>query len=777
MKFLDELNDSQREAVEFSDGASLIIAGAGSGKTRVLTYKIAYLLKKGLAPSSILALTFTNKAAREMKNRIAELVGERIARYLWMGTFHSVFSRILRAEADKLGFTKNFTIYDSSDSNSLIKSIIKGLKLDEKIYRPGFVHSRISAAKNNLITPGAYAGNADMVRSDMHARVPRLHEVYKIYTEKCKQADAMDFDDLLLQTNILFRDFPEVLQKYREHFNYILVDEYQDTNYAQYLIIKKLSEQHERICVVGDDAQSIYSFRGANIDNILQFKNNYQSTQVFKLERNYRSTQTIVNAANSLIDKNEHRIPKTVYSEKAEGEKIKVMQLYSDFEEGAVVAEYIKDLKESENYLYQQIAVLYRTNAQSRVLEDQLRKSLIPYRIYGGLSFYQRKEIKDVIAYCRLVCNPSDEEALKRIINTPARGIGDTTVNKVLECALLHGVTAWEVMGDILKYNLSVNAGTATKLTKFREMIRVFAEQREVLDAYQLVDTIIKTTGIISDTYTDNSPESMSRRENVQELLNAIHEFCEIKTNNNEPSLLVDFLAEVSLLTDQDTDKNADEDKVTMMTVHAAKGLEFKVVFVVGMEEELFPSTFAMDSARELEEERRLFYVAITRAEERCFITYAKSRFKNGQVNFANPSRFIKDIDPAYLDHPADSQVKSKSSFFDDDDDFQGGFRNFGHRAQRTYTPKQSYQQPEIPSMPPPSPKKLTKIRPGGHAVSDENFTPTIPVGKFVKHQLFGIGKVLSVSMTGANEKADIDFGENGVKSLLLKFAKLEVLD
>ncbi len=777
MKFLDELNDSQREAVEFSDGASLIIAGAGSGKTRVLTYKIAYLLKKGLAPSSILALTFTNKAAREMKNRIAELVGERIARYLWMGTFHSVFSRILRAEADKLGFTKNFTIYDSSDSNSLIKSIIKGLKLDEKIYRPGFVHSRISAAKNNLITPGAYAGNADMVRSDMHARVPRLHEVYKIYTEKCKQADAMDFDDLLLQTNILFRDFPEVLQKYREHFNYILVDEYQDTNYAQYLIIKKLSEQHERICVVGDDAQSIYSFRGANIDNILQFKNNYQSTQVFKLERNYRSTQTIVNAANSLIDKNEHRIPKTVYSEKAEGEKIKVMQLYSDFEEGAVVAEYIKDLKESENYLYQQIAVLYRTNAQSRVLEDQLRKSLIPYRIYGGLSFYQRKEIKDVIAYCRLVCNPSDEEALKRIINTPARGIGDTTVNKVLECAMLHEVTAWEVMGDILKYNLQVNAGTANKLTKFREMIRVFAEQREVLDAYQLVDTIIKTTGIISDTYTDNSPESMSRRENVQELLNAIHEFCEIKTNNNESSLLVDFLAEVSLLTDQDTDKNADEDKVTMMTVHAAKGLEFKVVFVVGMEEELFPSTFAMDSARELEEERRLFYVAITRAEERCFITYAKSRFKNGQVNFANPSRFIKDIDPAYLDHPADSQVKSKSSFFDDDDDFQGGFRNFGHRAQRTYTPKQSYQQPEMPSMPPPSPKKLTKIRPSGHAVSDENFTPTIPVGKFVKHQLFGIGKVLSVSMTGANEKADIDFGEKGVKSLLLKFAKLEVLD
>lgn len=779
MDFLNELNESQRQAVEFSDGASLIIAGAGSGKTRVLTYKIAYLLKKGLAPSSILALTFTNKAAREMKKRIAELVGDRIARYLWMGTFHSVFSRILRAEADKLGFTKNFTIYDSSDSNSLIKSIIKGMQLDDKIYKPGFVHSKISAAKNNLITPGAYAGNADLVRSDMHARVPRLHELYKIYTEKCKQADAMDFDDLLLQTNILFRDFPEVLQKYRGHFNYILVDEYQDTNYAQYLIVKKLSEEHERICVVGDDAQSIYSFRGANIDNILQFKNNYQSTQVFKLERNYRSTQNIVNAANSLIDKNEHRIPKTVYSEKIEGEKIRVMQLYSDFEEGAVVAEYIKDLKVSESYLYQDIAVLYRTNAQSRVLEDQLRKSMIPYRIYGGLSFYQRKEIKDVITYCRLICNPADEEALKRIINTPTRGIGDTTVNKVLECAMLHGVTAWQVMGDILKYNLQVNAGTANKLTKFREMIRVFAEQKEVLDAYQLVDMVIKTTGIISDTYTDTSPESLSRRENVQELLNAIHEFCEIRTTNNESSLLVDFLAEVSLLTDQDTDKDADDDKVTMMTVHAAKGLEFKVVFVVGMEEELFPSAFAMDSARELEEERRLFYVAITRAEERCFITYAKSRFKNGQVNFANPSRFIKDIDPAYLDHPADIQPKSKSSLFDDDYNSFSGFRNIGNRTPRSYTPKSIYtEKPEIPVSPSPSSsKKLTKIRSTSQPVSDENYTPSIPVGKFVKHQLFGIGKVLSVSMTGANEKADIDFGEKGTKSLLLKFAKLEVLD
>lgn len=773
MNFLDELNESQRKAVEFTDGASLVIAGAGSGKTRVLTYKIAYLLKMGLAPSSILALTFTNKAAREMKSRIADLVGERTARYLWMGTFHSVFSRILRAEADKIGFTKNFTIYDSSDSNSLIKSIIKGMQLDDKIYKPGMVHSRISHAKNNLITPGSYNANADMMKSDMSARVPRMLEIYRMYTDKCKQADAMDFDDLLLQTNILFRDFPEVLNKYREHFNFILVDEYQDTNYAQYLIIKKLSEQHERVCVVGDDAQSIYSFRGANIDNILQFKSSYNSAQIFKLERNYRSTQNIVNAANSLIDKNAQQIPKKIFSEKKVGEKIKVLQVYSDYEEGVVVANHIEDLKQSGDYLYQNVAILYRTNAQSRVLEDQLRKSYIPYRIYGGLSFYQRKEIKDVIAYCRLVCNPADEEALKRIINTPTRGIGDTTVNKVLECANLHAVTAWEVMGDMLKYNLPVNAGTANKLAGFRDMIKVFAEQREVLNAYQLTETIIKTTGIISDTYQDHSPESMSRRENVQELLNAIHEFCETKTTDNESSLLADFLSEVSLLTDQDTDKNQDEDKITMMTVHAAKGLEFKVVFIVGMEEELFPSSFSMDSAKELEEERRLFYVAITRAEERCFISYAKSRFKNGQVNFANPSRFIKDIDPAFLDQPAENPFRPGKSLFDDVDEFKSGsiFKHKQYNAPKSYIPKTAYEEKTV------VPKRLKKIVPEPVNTSSDNFNPTVPVGKFVKHQLFGIGKVISVSMNGANEKAEIDFGEKGVKSLLLKFAKLEIME
>lgn len=777
MDFLEDLNESQRSAVEFVDGASLIIAGAGSGKTRVLTYKIAYLLKKGLAPSSILALTFTNKAAREMKSRIAELVGDRIARYLWMGTFHSVFSRILRSEADKLGFTKNFTIYDTSDSASLIKSIVKSLSLDDKVYKPGFIHSKISAAKNNLITPGAYAANTDLMRFDMHSRVSRFHEVYKLYTLKCKQADAMDFDDLLLQTNILFRDFPEVLQKYREHFNYILVDEYQDTNYAQYLIVKKLSEQHERICVVGDDAQSIYSFRGANIDNILQFKNNFQTTQVFKLERNYRSTQTIVNAANSLIDKNKDRIPKTIYSEKLKGEKIKVMQLYSDFEEGLIVAENIRDLHKYEDYSYQHIAVLYRTNAQSRVLEDQLRKSNIPYRIYGGLSFYQRKEIKDVIAYCRLICNPADEEALKRIINTPTRGIGDTTVNKLLECSTLYEVTAWEVMGDVLKYNLSVNAGTATKLSKFREVINTFTEQKEVLNAYRLVESVIKTTGLISETYLDTSPESISRRENIEELLNAIREFCETKEKNNESTLLVDFLAEVSLLTDQDTDKDADEEKVTLMTVHAAKGLEFRAVFIVGMEEDLFPSAFSRDNHRELEEERRLFYVAITRAEELCYITYAKSRFRNGQFNFANPSRFIKDIDSRYLDYPADIKLNKTKSFFDDDLDFYNDIKRRADKPSQQLYNKSSINHKSDNITSNPVSRKLTKIGTSNSDTASVNYNPTLPVGKYVKHQLFGIGKILSISMSGANEKAEIDFGEKGIKSLLLKFAKLEVMD
>ena len=765
--FLNELNESQRRAVEFTDGASLVIAGAGSGKTRVLTYKIAYLLKKGMQPSSILALTFTNKAAREMKERIAGMVGEQTARYLWMGTFHSVFSRILRSEAEHIGYSKNFTVYDSADSKSLIKSIVKELKLDEKIYKHGFVHSRISYAKNNLITPDSYLANIDLIKADNASRIPLLKDIYKIYCSRCKQADAMDFDDLLMQTNVLFRNHPEILQKYQERFKYILVDEYQDTNFAQYLIVKKLAETHERICVVGDDAQSIYSFRGANIDNILTFKNTYKNAQIFKLEQNYRSTQTIVNAANSLIDKNSKQIRKTVFSEKETGKPIKILSVFTDFEEGFIVANNISDLRFSNNYRYQNIAILYRTNSQSRVMEEALRKQSIPYRIYGGLSFYQRKEIKDVIAYCRLVCNPNDEEALKRIINYPARGIGETTVNKLIECAQLHAVSAWEVLTDMLKYNLAVNAGTANKLAQFRMMIDVFAQQISTQNAYDLATSIVKTSGILSDAYTDRSPENMSKVDNVEELLKAIHEFADSKEDEEATALLPDFLSEVSLLTDQDTDKESDKDKVTLMTVHSAKGLEFKAVFIVGMEEELFPSPFCQ-SERELEEERRLFYVAITRAEERLFISFAKSRFKNGKTNFSNPSRFIKDIDVQYLDMPMEQKPK-QSRIGDWDDDLETE-RN---RFQSSFSKPVSFN--ERPGLT-VKPKRLVKMSSTG---SDK--TPTqngsIPVGIFVKHSVFGIGKVLETGIVNGNEKADIDFGEKGVKSLLLKFAKLEILE
>jgi DNA helicase-2/ATP-dependent DNA helicase PcrA len=769
MDFLDELNESQRQAVEYTDGASLVIAGAGSGKTRVLTYKIAYLLKKGMTPSSILALTFTNKAAREMKERVAKMVGEKTARYLWMGTFHSIFSRMLRSEAERIGYSKNFTIYDSADSKSLVKSILKELKLDDKVYKPGFIQSKISFAKNNLITPDSYAANTDQLKADAASRIPLMKDIYKIYCNRCKQADAMDFDDLLLQTNVLFRNHSEILQKYRHQFGYILVDEYQDTNFAQYMIVRKLSEEHERICVVGDDAQSIYSFRGANIDNILSFKNSYKSAQVFKLEQNYRSTQTIVNAANSLIDKNSKQIRKTVFSKKETGKPIKILSVFTDFEEGFIVAKHISDLR-FDDFQYQDIAVLYRTNSQSRVMEEALRKHGIPYRIYGGLSFYQRKEIKDVIAYFRLVCNPNDEEALKRIINFPARGIGETTVNKLIECSQLHAVSAWEVLSDILKYNLPVNAGTANKLAQFRNMIDVFAQQVTTQNAYDLANIIVKTSGVIADTYTDHSPESISRQDNVQELLKAIHEFCETKQSNGEnSSFLPDFLVEVSLLTDQDTDKETDKDKITLMTVHAAKGLEFKAVFIVGMEEELFPSPFCVDNERELEEERRLFYVAITRAEELCFISYAKSRFRNGKTNFSNPSRFIKDIDEQFLDLPTEQKIK-QSRMGDWDDDFENERQHF---QSSSFKEKKSYNSiSELPIIP----KRLVKLPSSGTEIKTPLENSTIPIGVFVKHAVFGIGKVLETSISNGNEKVDIDFGEKGVKSLLLKFAKLEIL-
>ncbi len=770
MNFLNELNKSQLDAVTFTDGPSLVIAGAGSGKTRVLTYKIAYLLSKGISPASILALTFTNKAAREMRKRIGELVGFQTSRYLWMGTFHSIFSRILRAEAELVGFGKDFSIYDTSDSKSLIKSIIKEMKLDDKIYKPGNIHSRISAAKNNLITPQAYASDTDLLKADTQLRVPRTSEIYAIYASRCKQANAMDFDDLLLQTNILFRNHPETLAKYHHIFGYILVDEYQDTNFAQYLIIKKLAERHERICVVGDDAQSIYSFRGANIDNILKFQQTYKNAPLFKLEQNYRSTKNIVKAANSLIDKNSEQIRKKIFSEKEEGNLIRVTSVMTDFEEAFYVASSISNLHDTDNLLFKEIAVLYRTNSQSRVMEEALRKQNIPYRIYGGLSFYQRKEIKDVISYLRLTANHDDEEALKRIINYPARGIGDVTIDKLTNTAQLFGVSIWEVLKDMLKYNLNVNAGTAAKLAQFRDMIEVFASQIHTLDAYELAENIVKTTGVIADAINDRSAENLSRVDNVQELLKAIHEFTEQKRKEENAELvtLPEFLSEVSLLTDQDTGEDENDDKVTLMTIHAAKGLEFRSVFIVGMEEQLFPSPYA-ETPREMEEERRLFYVAITRAEENCFISYSKSRFRNGQTNFANPSRFLKDIDKKYLEYNEEEGFpQNKNSLFNRwDDDLEIERNRFRPASSGTAAVK-TFSEPA-------QPRKLRKI-----TASVSNETPVtnenLPVGTYVKHAIFGIGKVTKTTLTDGNEKAEIDFGEKGVKSLLLKFAKLEIL-
>jgi len=767
MDFLKELNDSQLQAVTYNDGPSLVIAGAGSGKTRVLTYKVAYLLSKGISPASILALTFTNKAANEMRKRIGQMVGSQTSRYLWMGTFHSIFSRILRNEAESVGYTKDFTIYDSSDSKSLIKSIIKDLGLDEKVYKPGFIQSRISFAKNNLITAQAYFNNPELHKSDSVARVPKTNEIYSLYSGRCKQANAMDFDDLLLQTNLLFHNHPDIVAKYQNIFSYILVDEYQDTNFAQYLIIKKLAERHERICVVGDDAQSIYSFRGANIDNILKFQSTYKNAQIFKLEQNYRSTKTIVNAANSLIDKNSEQIRKTIFSEKEIGKPIKISGVITDFEEALRVATQVTALH-NNNYQYKDIAILYRTNSQSRVMEESFRKQNIPYRIYGGLSFYQRKEIKDVIAYLRLVSNSNDEEALKRIINYPARGIGETTVSKIADCARLHEVSMWNVLTDMLKYNLPVNSGTANKLAQFRSMIDTFAQQVTTQNAYDLADSIVKTTGILADAMTDRTAENLSRIDNVQELLKAIHEFSEMKINEEgaEHVSLPEFLSEVSLLTDQDTDKDQDENKVTLMTIHAAKGLEFKTVFIVGLEEELFPSPFA-ETPRELEEERRLFYVAITRAEEQCFISYSKSRFKNGKTNFANPSRFLKDIDKQYLEYDEPENIIRKPAFPSWDDDVETERNRFRQ------TPFNRMERND----PPPATvhRNLKKI-----SNTPDNIIPVInenlPAGTFVKHAIFGIGKVLSTSLVDGNEKAEIDFGEKGKKSLLLKFAKLEVL-
>jgi len=769
--YIDELNDSQRAAVLYNEGPSLVIAGAGSGKTRVLTYKIAYLLEKGYEPWSILALTFTNKAAREMKARIAKQVGEQSARYLWMGTFHSVFSRILRVEAELIGFTSNFTIYDTSDSKSLIRSIIKEMQLDEKTYKPGSVQGQISNAKNHLVSPDAYAVNRELTEHDNACKMPAIRDIYRRYWDRCRQAGAMDFDDLLFYTFLLFRDHPEILNKYQNQFKYILVDEYQDTNFAQHSIVLQLSKLHQKVCVVGDDAQSIYSFRGANIDNILKFTKLYQNTQVFKLEQNYRSTQTIVRAANSLIEKNREQIRKEVFSEKSQGEPIGVYQAYSDTEEGDIVSNKIMELRMSQQYSYDDFAILYRTNAQSRIFEEALRKRNLPYKIYGGLSFYQRKEIKDVIAYFRLVTNPNDEEAFKRIINYPARGIGDTTVGKIIEAANNNSVSLWDVICNPLQFALNINKGTHTKLQGFRELIENFSRAVSEKNAYEITTSIVKEAGIVNEIYQDRTPENLSRQENIEELVNGIHDFCAMREEEGNTNIaLPDFLSEVSLLSDQDTDKSGDEAKITLMTIHSAKGLEFRNVFVVGLEENLFPSSMAGDSPRAMEEERRLFYVAITRAEDHCFLSFAKSRFRYGKMEFANPSRFLRDIDPSFLKLPTDSvssrHIDESPSRFRREQNDRPARSLFNTERE---APKPAFAKVTIP-------RNLTKMENAQPKPASSEPITDLQSGQHIEHERFGIGEVLKVEGSGENLKATVKFRNAGEKQLLLKFARFKVI-
>ena len=789
--YLDELNEGQRAAVLYNDGPSLVIAGAGSGKTRVLTYKIAYLLDQGYKPWSILALTFTNKAAREMKERIARQVGENLARYLWMGTFHSIFSRILRAEADAIGFSSNFTIYDASDSKSLVKSIIREMGLDDKTYKPGVVQSRISQAKNHLILPDAYAASGELYRADADAKMPQLRDIYLRYWERCRQSDAMDFDDLLVYTYQLFKSQPEICDKYATHFEYVLVDEYQDTNYAQHCIVQLLTGKHRRVCVVGDDAQSIYSFRGANIDNILNFTNLYREARLFKLEQNYRSTQTIVKAANSLIAKNREQIRKEVFSEKETGEPITVFCAYSDLEEAEIVGNRIMQLHSREHYGYSDCAILYRTNAQSRVFEETLRKKNIPYRIYGGLSFYQRKEIKDIISYFRLAVNPNDEEAFKRVLNYPARGIGDTTLNKLVDAANRHKVSLWTVVNEPLAYGVDINKGTHTKLQGFRALIAGFVEAVPQKNAFELGKEIVFQSGIGREITQDRSPENLSRQENVEELMNGIHDFCATRQEEgNTHWLLSDYLSEVSLLTDQDSDRDADLPKVTLMTIHSAKGLEFRNVFVVGLEENLFPGASAASSYKELEEERRLFYVALTRAEDHCFLSYAKTRFKYGKSEFCTPSRFLKDIDSRYLNMPQEEmlarQIEERGERFRRENTQRPVVRmerDYGYRERMvTDNGPSMFDGGEIPQEPrrfvkPAPPRTLRKITPAvSSSAGQASSVQGLAVGQVIEHERFGIGDVINVEGTGDNCKATVHFRNVGNKQLLLKFARFKVI-
>ena len=777
MDLLNDLNDAQRAAVEYIDGPSLVIAGAGSGKTRVLTYKIAYLLSQGMKPWSIMALTFTNKAAREMKERIGKLVGDDLAQHLYMGTFHSIFSRILRAEAEHIGFNNNFTIYDESDSRSLLKAVIKEMGLDDKAYKPAAVHARISMAKNNLVTAEAYDSDPAILEQNKRAKMPAIGKIYVAYVQRCRQANAMDFDDLLMLTFQLFRDHEEIRQKYAGWFDYILVDEYQDTNHVQMSIVMQLCKEKLRVCAVGDDSQSIYSFRGANIDNILNYQKQLPGTQLFKLEQNYRSTQTIVEAANSLIHHNRNQIQKEVFSKNDKGEKIQYKPAYSDKEEALIVAKNIQRIKRQDDCGYDQFAILYRTNAQSRSFEEEFRKQGIPYRIYGGLSFYQRKEIKDIIAYFRLVANPDDEEAFKRIINYPARGIGAATVMKIADCAHQNQVSFWEVIGNVEHYGLNVNKGTQTKLENFRLLISSFIDRSHTLDVYELGDAIIRESRISEDIMSGKNADDLARQENLEEFLSGMQTFVAGRQEEGrmDEAYLTDYLQDVALLTDADSEGEKDEPRVSLMTIHAAKGLEFATVFVVGLEENIFPSPLAAVSVRELEEERRLLYVAITRAEKHCILTNAKNRFRYGKMEFDNPSRFIDEIDASLIEGGEETPESS----------FGGGRSSFGgYGGRMPWDRDRSGYKRDYQNSKPVASQFMADPKPGFKSVRAVNAVHRImgdtagslSEGCRIEHQRFGIGRVLKIEGTGENTKATVEFQNAGTKQLLLKFAKFTLL-
>lgn len=824
MDLLNDLNEAQRAAVEYIDGPSLVIAGAGSGKTRVLTYKIAYLLNQGMKPWSIMALTFTNKAAREMKERIGRLVGDDLAQHLYMGTFHSIFSRILRAEAEHIGFNNNFTIYDEADSRSLIKAIVKEMGLDDKSYKPAAVHAKISMAKNNLVSAESYASDAAIYEQNKRAQMPEVGKIFLAYVQRCKQANAMDFDDLLVLTHQLFREHEEIRQKYAARFDYILVDEYQDTNHVQMSIVMQLCKEKLRVCAVGDDSQSIYSFRGANIDNILNYQKQLKGTRLFKLEQNYRSTQTIVKAANSLIKNNRNQIKKDVYSENAVGEKLQYKPAYSDKEEAVIVAKDIKRIKRQDNCEYHDFAILYRTNAQSRSFEEEFRRQGIPYRIYGGLSFYQRKEIKDIIAYFRLVANPDDEEAIKRIINYPARGIGATTVMKIADCAHQNQVSFWEVIGEPAHYGLNVNKGTLTKLDNFRLLISSFIERSHTTDVYDLGDAIIKESGISQDIMSGRDADDLARQENLEEFLSGMSAFVEERREEGrmDEAFLTDYLQDVALLTDADSEGAKDEPRVSLMTVHAAKGLEFATVFIVGLEENIFPSPLAAMSVRELEEERRLLYVAITRAEKHCILTNAKNRFRYGKMELDNPSRFIDEIDASLIEAQDEMNGSyfggASSSSYERSSSYGGGYGNRMPWDQKRRISDRDEDVPEwkrVTSQFRPDPKPASDTSSSSsssrESLSSGNFKSVraldaarrilgnnrsssvsstssvsssagssfgaLKEGCKIEHQRFGVGVVRKIEGQGENAKATVEFQNSGVKQLLLKYAKYTILN